>query len=306
MTVNINDIFILDAYYFNKNIKDNEDMINFIDKITVIKNYFINSKYYKSKDYPIVDFFSNIFIHSESIIKKDLATYPDEQIRNMLRYLKENQVIMSNSMYKIYTSLINEYSEFAYHNKLRDDILSLSVKSSANIRKNNNLICNSNPLFYNALTYNEMINISQRCSEFTEIIILLMLEGIKILEIYEFETSDFECGDNHIITKRNREILLSKSLYLKIRNYIINNEDVSFSRSRVIYLSPKDLSSINLGMIKLNSFRESSIFNDALDGMDISDINKKYNLTYVKIDIMPKYKDFTEIIKMKRILEGTL
>jgi len=276
--------------------------------------------------------FSNI-LRYELLTKSELMNYSYREILELITYLSDKGSFTSKQMYNSYLHVISHYTEWGYENKLREDIVAyeditqqISVDDAVDLQ----IVADK------TMTTAEMRKIAVGCNdERVELCLLGAIEGLKVTEVLEIKLSEFNIEDNHPLTLEKRTVNVSEYLYDRMyehskkdsttRTYRGGREGVvkyadsgylirpvanpratenKMKKVAMSLLIRKDLNDCGYDM-DARDFRTSSIFNDAIDGLTIEQINEKYNLQYQAMtNIVAGYK--LKIITEKRRQEGTI
>jgi len=262
--------------------------------------------------------------------KKDIAKHSYDEILEVLRSLSKQGVFTSKSTYNAYINIIYHYTDWAYHMRLREDIITIEDMTKAFTIKD---ALDKESLKDKTMTWNEMKSWINKCSQLRVIILLTAaLEGLKASEVLEIKISEFEDEKNHPLQLENRLVEVSDELYSKMyehsqefeglkrvkadsdkltpytnSGYLIRSFNRATSPIRQMDTNGSSLiikqEFIEIGYDgKAVDFRTSSILNDALDGFTNAQINKKYDLRYQTLDGLDKAK--CEILKAKRRMEN--
>ena len=233
----------------------------------------------------------------------DMCLWSLDQFKNFIGKLIEDKKITSTIMYFSFYNVISKYTEWAYLNQYRKDYYITrdltALYSVHEAVKNDNAV-------YTTKEIKEIIRNVERID--VQIALLCMLEGLKSSDIVSLYKSDFESKMNHsLILASGRIFKMSEELYslchkycnmdystYKYRNgeyaklndgkYLLRttrktNVDKPYMSSQLATIIRNDLNAINVH-VEARIFRTYAMVCDLCYGMNIEEINKKYNTKY--------------------------
>jgi len=262
--------------------------------------------------------------------KKDIAKHTYNEILEVLRSLSKRGIFTSKSTYNAYINTIFHYTDWGYHMRLREDIITIEDITKKFTVKN---ALDKESLKDKTMTWLEMKSWINKCSPLRVIILLTAaLEGLKPSEVLEIKITEFKNEKNHPLQLEERVVEVSDELYSKMYEHSKEFEGLKRVKSDTDKLTPytnsgyliRSFNRATSPIRKMNTngssliikqefngigyngksvdFRTSSILNDALDGYTIDQINSKYGLKFQFLDGLDKTK--LEIVKEKRRMES--
>lgn len=334
----LQNVIIEDVYKMHE---DKADELNrFKEKVALIEQFgAIKRNFLSDEGTPntiVISIFTE-FLKYELEYKKDLVTFTYKEIINILKEMIDNNVFTSDSYYYGFVNLIFKYTSWGYNKELRNDIVTAeNITSKIPPTK----AVDKDLRFEKLLTPREMIWYAQKCpNEYAEVGLLALMEGLKVAELREIKIDEFNNMENHPLQLEERTVMVSDSLYDKMRhcakevttidrNYNGVIKSMPYADTGYLFRSQKskrikkeaklngyDITFLlNRNLIEAGyngsagNFRSSSILNDYIDGSTVEEINHKYGLSYKVLAEMHevRYKLNVEIMTEKRRSEGTL
>lgn len=299
-------------------------LIDMIEKFAEYKQIFISVKGVLNKSQTQI---LSSLLEFEIAAEKDLIEHSYDEIIAILRTLSEHNAFTSKSRYNAYLNIIYHYTVWGYNSHLRADIVTIQDMTKA---LNTSEAIDSKMIEYKTLTWEEMKAKASNVSfAVVEIYLNALMEGIKPEIILDIKLDQFYTIENHPIHTEKGTINVSDVLYEKMYDFsILDAIEVKGARGIMVtkklvdsgyLLRPTIKTGQPIGRMKKSSmaqvvrkcfdevgyegdprdFRSSAILNDILDGMDVHQINEKYDLNYVTLESMGN-KDRLEILKKKR------
>ena len=295
-----------------------------VKQLAEVKKDFISQCNKLDKLTMVNSFFSDVLLYGELETQKDLSQYSYEEIIDLIKHLGRLGIFTSLSKMMSYCRIIWAYTEWAYISFIRPDyVTTRDITSSINPT---DVMIEKEPLTRNEL-YDLVLGTDR---EDVKLGILGVLEGMKLSEIllltkfqvigenheFQLERRNFKCSDKlynmlkeyankTVIDRRFRFGTYESGLYetdyiirptLNKRN--IGNEPIKMSA--FVATMKKELNFIN---ISTNDIRNYAIWNDIIDNVDVTEINKKYGLKVKYYSVLIRDKKGFEKLKEKRMLE---